>query len=105
MILSVCLTSLNQFVLFLLDPRQPTSLDISQRNLLAVGFGSHVTVWKDAIATKIQSPYLRHDVPGNAVDTVRFRPYEDVLGLGHKSGYVSMGKWEVITLNRGWDVD
>lgn len=71
----------------------PASLDISQRGLLAVGFGSHVTVWKDALAAPAQSPYLRHDTPGNAVDTVRFRPYEDVLGLGHKAGYVSMGAW------------
>jgi len=68
----------------------PSSVDISQKGLLAVGFGSHVTVWKDALARKVQSPYLRHDIPGNALDTVRFRPYEDVLGLGHKGGYVSM---------------
>jgi|EP00624_Nannochloropsis_granulata_P000965 U3 small nucleolar RNA-associated protein 7 len=68
----------------------PSSVDISQKGLLAVGFGSHVTVWKDALARKVQSPYLRHDTPGNALDTVRFRPYEDVLGLGHKGGYVSM---------------
>ncbi len=68
----------------------PSSVDISQRGLLAVGFGSHITVWKDALVRKVQSPYLRHDTPGKAIDTVRFRPYEDVLGLGHKGGYVSM---------------
>lgn len=69
----------------------PASLDISQRGLLAVGYGAHVTVWKDALATAAQSPYLRHDLPGNAVDTARFRPYEDVLGVGHRQGYLSMG--------------
>ena len=68
----------------------PSSVDISQRGLLAVGFGSHTTVWKDALSRKQQSPYLRHDTPGNAIDTVQFRPYEDVLGLGHRSGYISM---------------
>lgn len=68
----------------------PVSLDVSQRGLLAVGFGCHVNVWKDAMSSKAAAPYLRHDVPGSVLDTLRFRPYEDVLGLGHNTGFVSM---------------
>ena len=101
----------------------PVSLDISQRGLLAVGFGCHTLVWKDALATKVRreadewtrghqakgaplpgcpvrvrvrlqarSPYLRHSLSGSAVSTVRFRPFEDLLGLGHRTGFMSMGE-------------
>lgn len=63
------------------------SVDISQRGLLSVGFRSHVQVWKDALATKASAPYLRHELPGSEVETVRFRPFEDVLGVGHSDGF------------------
>ena len=66
------------------------TLDISQRDLLAVGFGSHVQVWKDALRVKAKSPYMRHAVPGRAIHRARFRPYEDVLGLGHAQGISSI---------------
>lgn len=103
-----------------------TSLDISQRGLLACGFSSHIQVWKDwnqagaldsfeedpdyvseirnssstqiihqaaAKACKAKSPYMRHSVPGSQIthgSGVRFRPYEDVLGVGHANGFSSM---------------
>lgn len=35
---------------------QASSLDISQRGLLGIGFGSHVHVWKDALAHKVGVP-------------------------------------------------
>lgn len=41
---------------------------------------------------QVQSPYLRHDLPGSAIETLRFRPYEDVLGVAHRDGFVSMGQ-------------
>ncbi|KAG5189532.1 U3 snoRNP-associated protein Utp7 [Tribonema minus] len=69
----------------------PSSMDISQRGLLALGFGCHATVWRDAIATKARAPYLRHDfADGARVERLRFRPYEDALGCGHASGYATL---------------
>mmetsp|Transcript_28817 Transcript_28817/g.46599 ORF Transcript_28817/g.46599 Transcript_28817/m.46599 type:complete len:579 (-) Transcript_28817:19-1755(-) len=67
-------------------PRAPSSLDISQRGLLAVGCGFQVQIWKDALKTKQQSPYMRHAIPGQEIQDVKFRPYEDILGLGTTKG-------------------
>jgi hypothetical protein len=36
--------------------------------------------------TKAKAPYLRHELPGKTVVTLRFRPYDDVLSVGHSSG-------------------
>jgi U3 small nucleolar RNA-associated protein 7 len=66
--------------------RPASSLDVSQRGMLACSFGPHVQVWKDALVHKAAAPYLRHMVPGQEVYSVRFRPFEDVLGLGHTGG-------------------
>lgn len=70
----------------------PTSLDISQRGLLAIGHAGHVTVWsRDALTTKVKDPYMHHLLPGcGPVDTVRFRPFEDVCGIGHQRGISSI---------------
>ena len=70
----------------------PTSIDISQRGLLAIGHGSHCTVWPDsALAHKAKSPYMHHLIPASGpVRSVRFRPYEDVCGIGHALGISSM---------------
>jgi hypothetical protein len=62
----------------------------SQRGLLAVGFNSHVQVWRDALTTKAKDPYMRHELPGNRVEGLRFRPYEDILGVGHAQGFATM---------------
>ena len=76
--------------------RTVRSLDVSQTGLLAVGYGAQVDVWKDAISTKASEPYLAHASGSTspcgraAVSRVRFRPYEDVLGIGHERGYESI---------------
>ncbi len=44
-----------------------TSLSISQRGLLGVATGPHVTIWKDALQTKQTEPYMKHLVPGTLV--------------------------------------
>jgi hypothetical protein len=68
-----------------------TSLSVSQRGLLAVGFGSHVQIWNDALHTKAKSPYMRHELPGKTCsEFMAWRPYEDVLAIGHSSGLCSM---------------
>jgi U3 small nucleolar RNA-associated protein 7 len=66
------------------------SVDVSQRGMIGVGFGGHVQVWKDAIREKAKSPYLNHLMPGSAVCSVRYRPYEDLLGVGHAGGVTTM---------------
>ena len=70
--------------------RPSTSLDISDTGMLALGFGSHVQVWKDALATKQQSPYLSHNLPSQQLTSVAFCPFEDVLLTGHTGGLSSL---------------
>ena len=65
------------------------ALDISQRGLLAVGFGPHAEVWRDALAAKARAPYMTHRTPGAALRSLRFCPFEDVLGVGHAAGFAS----------------
>ncbi|KAF8069492.1 utp7 [Scenedesmus sp. PABB004] len=67
----------------------PTSLDVSQRGLLAVAQGARVQVWRDALGAKAAAPYLNHLAPLGAVRAARFCPYEDVLGLGCAGGVSS----------------
>ena len=76
----------------------PISVDISQRGLLAIGHAGHVTIWdKAALSQKATAPYMHHRLGpagGNAarapVSTVRFRPFEDVCGIGHATGVSSI---------------
>jgi|UPI000581A214 U3 small nucleolar RNA-associated protein 7 len=70
----------------------PTSIDISQRGLLAVGHAGQTTIWNaDALHRKTQDPYMHHSMPRcGPVETVRFRPFEDVLGIGHSRGVSSI---------------
>ncbi|KAF9384113.1 Small subunit (SSU) processome component [Podila verticillata] len=71
-------------------PSPAASLSISQRGLLGVGFGPHVSIWKDPFRTKQTSPYMNHLQPGSTVEDVRFVPFEDVLGFGHRNGFGSI---------------
>lgn len=70
--------------------RPAEGLDISQNGLLAVGQGSHLQVWKDALGAKQHSPYLSHEMPSCRVSDVRFCPFEDVLGVTHDKGFASL---------------
>ena len=116
--------------------RPATTVDISQRGMIAVGSGPHVHVWKDCLRVAVgqelseaeatfgasrvasvsahsgkggvikqMSPYLKHCLPqaqalgqsnlganGHATHamTVRFRPFEDVCGIGHTRGVTSI---------------
>lgn len=71
-------------------PTPASSLSVSQRGLLAVGFGPNITIWRDPFKTKQVSPYMSHLQPGSAIHGVEFVPFEDVLGLGHSSGISSL---------------
>ena len=83
------------------------SLDISDRNLLAMAVGRSVHVLKDAFTKPDDLTYLKHTIrcpsaslsSGSGVTaqtrflastiatgSVRFRPYEDILAVGHTHG-------------------
>ena len=72
------------------SPTPATSLDFSQQGLLAVGGGGLVTVWKDAVRRSAQAPYMSHRLPGASVKRCAWRPFEDVLGVGHSGGFASL---------------
>ncbi|QPG73264.1 hypothetical protein FOA43_000572 [Brettanomyces nanus] len=71
-------------------PTQASTVDISDRGLLAVGWGPHLTVWKDTLKQNQKSPYMNHMIPGSEVQTARFVPFEDILGCGHNNGISSL---------------
>mmetsp|Transcript_21111 Transcript_21111/g.51652 ORF Transcript_21111/g.51652 Transcript_21111/m.51652 type:complete len:608 (-) Transcript_21111:383-2206(-) len=70
--------------------RPASTINISQQGMLALGFGSHVHVWKDAFVQKQKSPYMVHELPGDVVRRVQFCPYEDILGISTSKGYHSV---------------
>ncbi|EED15435.1 small nucleolar ribonucleoprotein complex subunit, putative [Talaromyces stipitatus ATCC 10500] len=73
-----------------------SSVAISDRGLTAVGWGTQVSVWKglfDAAAAdagKVQSPYMAWGGDGQRIETVRWCPYEDILGVSHDKGFASI---------------
>lgn len=71
-------------------PRPATSLDISDRGMLAAVHGPSVQVFRDCLAQRANGPYMTHLLPGCQSESVRFAPYEDFLGIGHSGGFSSM---------------
>ncbi|ORY64442.1 BING4CT domain-containing protein [Pseudomassariella vexata] len=73
-----------------------SSVAISDTGLTSVGWNTSVTIWKDlfqknkADQEKVQSPYMTWGGEGNAVERVRWCPFEDSLGISHDSGYSSI---------------
>ncbi|CAN6894290.1 unnamed protein product [Brassica oleracea] len=65
------------------------TLSFSQKGLLAAGTGSFVQVLGDSSGD--YSRYMSHSmVKGYQIEKVMFRPYEDVLGIGHSMGWSSV---------------
>ena len=58
------------------SPSPAECCDISQRGLLAVGYGRRVQVWRDVLGSKAQSPYMTHTLAGGTLRDLRFCPYE-----------------------------
>ncbi|ODV94337.1 hypothetical protein PACTADRAFT_51197 [Pachysolen tannophilus NRRL Y-2460] len=72
-------------------PTPASSLDISDTGLVSVGWGPHVTIWKDLFKNSRQSaPYMNHLIAGSRIQTTRFVPFEDFLGCGHSNGVQSL---------------
>lgn len=77
--------------------RQPgSSVGISDRGLVAVGWGTQTSVWKGLFdkskkdQEKVQSPYMGWGGEGKRVERVRWCPFEDVLGISHDKGFSSI---------------
>ena len=70
--------------------RPVTSLDISDRGMLACVQGPTVQIFRDGLAKRTNGPYMSHLIPGCIGETVRFCPFEDVLGIGHSKGFSSI---------------
>ncbi|XP_057466816.1 probable U3 small nucleolar RNA-associated protein 7 [Actinidia eriantha] len=67
------------------------TLDFSQKGLLAASTGSFVQILGDFSGSQNYSRYMNHSiVKGYQVRKVLFRPYEDVLGIGHSMGWSSI---------------
>ncbi|UPR02232.1 BING4CT (NUC141) domain-containing protein [Chloropicon primus] len=66
------------------------SVEISQRGLVGISWGSRVQVWKDALHVKAKAPYMNHQQDSGYIRQVSFCPYEDVLGIGHERGFSSI---------------
>ncbi|GJP41152.1 hypothetical protein CLOM_g832 [Closterium sp. NIES-68] len=98
-----------------ISPTPARTIALSQCEMLAVGFGSAVEVWKEALTSKQHSPYLKLRIQSSganrntrsgggggaaatfagataaaAVERLAFCPYEDVLGAGHAEGFTSL---------------
>ncbi|KAL6899113.1 hypothetical protein ACP4OV_005771 [Aristida adscensionis] len=66
------------------------SLDFSQKGLLACGNGSQVEIYRD-FGGQDYKLYMKHKImKGYQVGKVSFRPYEDILGIGHSMGLSSV---------------
>jgi U3 small nucleolar RNA-associated protein 7 len=66
------------------------SLDFSQKGLLACSNGSQVEIYRDFGGHEYRL-YMKHRMmKGYQVGKVLFRPYEDILGIGHSMGLSSI---------------
>lgn len=71
-------------------PMRAQSLDFSQKGLLACSNGSQVEIYRDFGGHDYRL-YMKHKiVKGYQVGKVVFRPYEDILGIGHSMGFSSI---------------
>eukprot|EP00299_Pterocystis_sp_00344_P019025 c9476_g1_i1.p1 GENE.c9476_g1_i1~~c9476_g1_i1.p1 ORF type:complete len:520 (-),score=100.95 c9476_g1_i1:48-1607(-) len=71
------------------SPLPAVSISISDRGLMALGYGSRVQVWQDALATKQASPYMNHSTT-HPVESLAFQPFDDVLAIGTAGGFETM---------------
>jgi U3 small nucleolar RNA-associated protein 7 len=65
----------------------PTALNFSQRGMLAMSTANQSLVFSE-IGTR-QKPYLKH-VSHSNVSSLKFCPFEDVLGIGSHDGFQSI---------------
>lgn len=72
-------------------PGHAKTMEFSQKGLLAAATGSFVQVLGDQSGSQTYSRYMTHSIAkGYQAQKVAFRPYEDVLGIGHSMGWSSI---------------
>lgn len=82
---------LRKFEVLQTFPGHAKTLDFSQNGLLAMGTGSFVQILGDFSGSQNYSRYMNHSmVKGYQIGKVLFRPYEDVLSIGHSTGWSSI---------------
>lgn len=85
------LWDLRKFEAFQTLPGHANTLDFSQKGLFACGNGSFIQVRRDVSGAQNYSRYMTHSmVKGYQIGKLAFRPYEDVLGIGHSMGWSSI---------------
>ena len=76
--------------------RPGSSVNVSDRDLTAIAWGTQVSVWKGLFnravedQEKVQSPYMSWGGEGKRIERVRWCPFEDVLGISHDKGFDSI---------------
>jgi len=77
--------------------RKPANeIKYSQKGLLGVAWGNHVSVYKSDLAgsqaggTSQPGPYLSNGFPKGSPVSLSWCPFEDVLGAAHSSGFSSL---------------
>lgn len=82
------LWDLRKFEVLQTFPGHAKTLDFSQKGLLACGTSSFVQILSDLSGTPNYSRYMAHSMAkGYQINNLLFRPYEDVLGIGHSMGW------------------
>ncbi|CAL5435034.1 unnamed protein product [Camellia sinensis] len=85
------LWDLRKFEVLQTLPGHAKTLDFSQKGLLATATSSFVQILGDFSGSQNYSRYMGHSMAkGYQVNKVLFRPYEDVLGIGHSMGWSSI---------------
>ena len=68
----------------------PSSIDVSQSGMIAVGNGVRINVFsQDTLKSGSHKSYLSHHIP-DGINSLRFCPFEDILLLGEGSGIGTM---------------
>lgn len=72
-------------------PGHAKTMNFSQKGLLSTATGSFVQIFGDLNGSNKYSRYMNHSMAkGYQIQEVVFRPYEDVLGIGHSMGWSSI---------------
>lgn len=67
-------------------PSAAVASDFSDTGCLGVAMGKEVQVWRNSGKQKQKMPYMKYKAPSH-VRTLKFMPFEDVMGIGHDEGY------------------
>ncbi|KAL2554610.1 Transducin/WD40 repeat-like superfamily protein [Forsythia ovata] len=85
------LWDLRKFEVLQTLPGHTKTMNFSQKGLLATATGSFVQILRDFSGSQNYSRYMSHSIAkGYQIQKLAFRPYEDVLGIGHSMGWSSI---------------